>query len=291
MSEASKVWFITGASSGFGRAFSEHALARGYRVVATARNVSKLQDLAASAPDRVLVQALDVTRPDDPETAIQAAVARFGRIDVLINNAGYALVGAAEETSDAELRAIMDTNFFGAMSVTRAALPIFRAQRSGAVVNIASLGGQLSMPGFGAYSASKFAVEGMSEALAAELAPLGVKVLIVEPGAFRTDLAGAAMREMPIIEEYRTTVGAIRDFARSMHQTQEGDPRKAAVAIERALASDTTPLRLQLGAMPSRRSAPMPRRSWPRWRCGSRSLLIQGSVHRQSEKEPRDTAT
>ncbi len=248
MSEASKVWFITGVSSGFGRAFSEHALARGYRVVATARNVSKLQDLAASAPDRVLVQALDVTRPDDPETAIQAAVARFGRIDVLINNAGYALVGAAEETSDAELRAIMDTNFFGAMSVTRAALPIFRAQRSGAVVNIASLGGQLSMPGFGAYSASKFAVEGMSEALAAELAPLGVKVLIVEPGAFRTDLAGAAMREMPIIEEYRTTVGAIRDFARSMHQTQEGDPRKAAVAIERALASDTTPLRLQLGA-------------------------------------------
>jgi NAD(P)-dependent dehydrogenase (short-subunit alcohol dehydrogenase family) len=175
-------------------------------------------------------------------------MARFGRIDVLVNNAGYAVVGAVEETSDDELRAIMQTNFFGAMAVTRAALPIFRAQRAGAIVNISSLGGQLSYAGFSAYSASKFALEGASEALALEMAPFGVKVLIVEPGAFRTELVGAAMREMPVIAGYEDTVGATRAFSRAMHRTQEGDPRKAAIAIEQALDAEKTPLRLQLGA-------------------------------------------
>jgi len=149
-----ETWFITGASSGLGRAFAEYALARGHAVVATARSTEKLADLAARAPDRVLIHALDVTKADEAESALAAAVARFGRIDVLINNAGYALVGAVEETPDAELRAIMDTNFFGAMTVTRAALPIFRAQRAGAIVAISSLGGQLSFAGFSAYSSS-----------------------------------------------------------------------------------------------------------------------------------------
>ena len=243
-----KTWFITGASSGFGRAFAEHAVARGHNVVATARQTAALQDLAAAAPDRVLALALDVTRGPDAQAAIDAAIARFGRIDVLINNAGYGVVGAFEETSDSELRAIMDTNFFGAMHVTRAALPILRARKSGAIVNMSSLGGQLSFAGFSAYSATKFAVEGMSEALAQEMAPFGVKVLIVEPGQFRTNLAGAGMRHMPVIDAYQGIVGGTRDFAHAMHGTQDGDPRKAAAAIETALEAQNTPLRLQLGA-------------------------------------------
>ena len=243
-----KTWFITGASSGFGRAFAEHALAKGYNVVATSRQVSALAALAAAAPDRVLALALDVTRQGEVETAIEMAVARFGRIDVLINNAGYGVVGGFEETSDAELRALMETNFFGAMNVTRAALPTLRTQRSGALVNISSLGGQLSFAGFSAYSATKFAIEGVSEALAQEVAPFGVKVLIVEPGQFRTNLAGPSMRHMPVIEAYREIVGGARDFAHNMHGSQDGDPRKAAAALEIALDSPNTPLRLQLGA-------------------------------------------
>jgi NAD(P)-dependent dehydrogenase (short-subunit alcohol dehydrogenase family) len=195
-----------------------------------------------------MVITLDVTRTSEAEAAIAAAVSRFGRIDVLINNAGYGVVGAFEETSDTELRALMETNFFGAMNVTRAALPTLRAQRSGAIVNISSLGGQLSFAGFSAYSATKFAIEGVSEALAQEMAPFGIKVLIVEPGQFRTNLAGPSMRHMPVIDAYREVVGGTREFAHNMNGTQEGDPRKAAAAIETALDAPNTPLRLQLGA-------------------------------------------
>ncbi|MGN8080079.1 oxidoreductase [Variovorax sp. 22077] len=246
-SQARQTWFITGAASGFGHAFAEHALALGHNVVATARDASRLVDLVALAPDRVLATPLDVDAAGAAEAAVQAAVARFGRIDVLVNNAGYGVVGALEETSDAELRALMNTNFFGAMAVTRAALPVLRAQRSGAIVNISSLGGQLSFAGFSAYSASKFALEGASEALAQEVAPFGIKVLIVEPGQFRTQLAGSGMRHMPVIEAYQPVVGATREFAHSMHNTQAGDPRKAAVAIAKALQAENTPLRLPLG--------------------------------------------
>jgi NAD(P)-dependent dehydrogenase (short-subunit alcohol dehydrogenase family) len=245
--ETRKTWFITGAASGFGHAFAEHALAQGHNVVATARDAGRLADLVALAPDRVLATPLDVDAAGAAEAAVQAAVARFGRIDVLINNAGYGVVGALEETPDAELRALMNTNFFGAMAVTRAALPVLRAQQAGAIVNISSLGGQLSFSGFSAYSASKFALEGASEALAQEVAPFGIKVLIVEPGQFRTQLAGSGMRHMPVIEAYQPVVGATREFAHTMHNTQAGDPRKAAVAIEKALDAEHTPLRLQLG--------------------------------------------
>jgi NAD(P)-dependent dehydrogenase (short-subunit alcohol dehydrogenase family) len=247
MPNSQKTWFITGASSGFGRAFAAYALSKGHNVVATARGIAKLADLAAQAPERVLIAALDVTRPEDTPAAVQSAVERFGRIDVVINNAGYGIVGAVEETPDAELRALMETNFFGMAAVTQAVLPILRAQRSGAIVNISSMGGQMSFAGFGAYSASKFAMEGLSEALALELAPFGVKVLIVEPGAFRTDLMGAALRHMPALEAYRDTVGSTRDFARGAHRTQFGDPLKAAAAIEKAIDAEATPLRLQLG--------------------------------------------
>jgi NAD(P)-dependent dehydrogenase (short-subunit alcohol dehydrogenase family) len=247
MSDNRKTWFITGASSGFGRAFAEYALARGYNVVATARNVAKLENLSGQAPGRLLALKLDVDHSDEARRAINSAIARFGRIDVVINNAGYGIVGAVEETPETELRAIMETNFFGAMAVTNAALPFLRAQGGGAIVNISSMGGQLSFAGFSAYSASKFALEGASEALAQEIAPFGVKVLIVEPGAFRTDFAASALRHMPKVEAYQDIVGPMRSFARAMHQTQEGDPRKAAEAIERALEATTTPLRLQLG--------------------------------------------
>ncbi|MFT4101602.1 MAG: oxidoreductase [Burkholderiaceae bacterium] len=242
-----KTWFITGASSGLGLALARHALSRGDNVAATARSIAKLDALAAEAPDRVLVHRLDVTVAGEAETALAAARERFGRVDVLVNNAGYGIVGALEETPDSELRAQMETNFFGAWAVTRAALPILRTQGAGAIVNISSLGGQLSFAGFSAYSASKFALEGMSEALAGEMAPFGVKVLIVEPGQMRTAFAGDAMRHMPTLDAYAETVGQTRSFAHSMDGMQTGDPFKVGQAIEAALAADTTPLRLQVG--------------------------------------------
>jgi NAD(P)-dependent dehydrogenase (short-subunit alcohol dehydrogenase family) len=243
-----KTWFITGASSGFGTAFARYALDRGDNVVATARNPAKLEALVARAPDRVLAQKLDVTNGADIAPAIDTAVRRFGRIDYLFNNAGYGVVGAIEETSEHELRAVLDTNFFGAVAVTKAVLPVMRAQRSGAIVNISSMGGQMSFEGVGAYSASKFALEGMSEALALEVAPFGIKVLIVEPGAFRTEFGAGALRNMPVMAAYKDSLAGIRGILDRMHGAQPGDPAKAAHAVALALASDTTPLRLQLGA-------------------------------------------
>jgi NAD(P)-dependent dehydrogenase (short-subunit alcohol dehydrogenase family) len=243
-----KTWFITGASSGFGMAFADLALERGDNVVATARSIGKLDALVARAPDRVLAQKLDVTNAADIAPAVDAAVKRFGRIDYLFNNAGYGVIGALEETSERELRAMLDTNFFGAVAVTKAVLPAMRAQRSGAIVNISSMGGQMSFGGFAAYSASKFALEGMSEALAQEVAPLGIKVLIVEPGAFRTEFGAAALKHMPVMPAYKDVLSGIRGAMHDLNGTQPGDPAKAARAVARALESDSTPLRLQLGA-------------------------------------------
>ncbi|HEY8994313.1 MAG TPA: oxidoreductase [Lacunisphaera sp.] len=243
----STTWFITGASSGFGLSFAQYALRQGYNVVATARNVAKLASFQAGAPERVLLHPLDVTVPGDATAAVAAAIVRFGSIDVLFNNAGFGIVGAVEETSDADFRAQMETNFFGAVNVTKAVLPHLRSRRSGAIVNISSMGGQLSFGGFGAYSASKFALEGMSEALAQEVAPFGLKVLIVEPGAFRTSFAADSLKHMPVMEAYRDVIGGTRAFAHGMDGTQAGDPAKAAAAIDQALQANPTPLRLQLG--------------------------------------------
>jgi len=247
MSTSAKTWFITGASSGFGHAFARYALSQGYNVVATARSVGKLDALKAEAPGRVLITELDVDRAGDAQRAVEAAIERFGAIDVLLNNAGYAIVGALEETPEAELRAIMETNFFGAAAVTKAALPHMRARRNGAIVNISSMGGQMSFPSVGAYSASKFALEGYSEALAQEVASFGIKVLIVEPGAFRTALVSRGDRHMPVMEDYRPVIDGVRKMMKDMDGMQAGDPMKAAAAIDKALASDTMPLRLQLG--------------------------------------------
>lgn len=242
-----KTWFITGASSGFGTAFARFAIERGDNVVATARNLSKLEALMARAPNQVLAVKLDVTNTADIQPAVDAAMRRYGRIDYLFNNAGYGIVGAVEETSDVELRAVLDTNFFGAAAVTRAVLPVMRAQRSGAIVNISSMGGQMSFEGVSAYSASKFALEGLSEALALEVKPFGIKVLIVEPGAFRTEFGAEALRHMPVNPAYQDVLGNIRGLLHEMHGAQPGDPAKAARAVARALESDVTPLRLQLG--------------------------------------------
>mmetsp|Transcript_10495 Transcript_10495/g.33555 ORF Transcript_10495/g.33555 Transcript_10495/m.33555 type:complete len:282 (-) Transcript_10495:269-1114(-) len=242
------VWLITGSTAGFGRAFVDYALSQGYKVVATARTPSKLAELVASKPEDVLAVELDVTKGATIGPAFEAAMAKFGRIDVVVNNAGYGIVGAVEETPEAELRAQLETNFFGAWFVTQAALPILRAQGSGAIVQISSLGGNVSFAGFGAYSASKFALEGMTEALATEVAPFNIKAMIVEPGAYRTDFAkGDTLKHMPPIDAYKDTVGGTRDFCVSMDNTQAGDPAKAAAAIDQALKAEKTPLRLVLG--------------------------------------------
>ncbi|MFJ2935041.1 oxidoreductase [Streptomyces sp. NPDC087219] len=243
----SKVWLITGANSGFGRAFAEAAIAAGDIVVAAARRTETLDDLVAAHPDQVDPVALDVTDTAAVDTVVAEVAERHGRIDVLVNNAGRTHVGSVEETSDAELRSLFDVHVFGPAALTRAVLPHMRARRSGAIVQLSSVGGQMSMAGFGAYSATKFALEGMSEALAAEVRPLGIDVLIVEPGAFRTSLFGNHSLSGDGIADYTDTVGATRSFVRTGGGLQEGDPAKAAAAVLAALNADETPLRLALG--------------------------------------------
>lgn len=249
-SEAPQVWFITGATSGFGKALVQHLLStRPYaRIAALARSAAALGELVQSAPDRVLSLTADVTHAPQLDEAVAQAYARFGRIDVLVNNAGFSIVGAIEETDEATLRATMETMFFGPAHLTKAVLPEMRAAGRGTIVQITSVGGLITAPGYGAYCAAKHALEAYSEALSAEVGPHGVRVLIVEPGAFRTALFGSAYRRMPEIAAYQSTVGATRDYATRMEGKQPGDPAKAAVAIVDAVEAQTAPLRLPLGA-------------------------------------------
>ena len=242
-----KVWFITGCSTGFGRALAEEVLTRGECVVATARDPQAVEDLASRAPLRVLSARLDVTRAGDIEAAVSAALERFGAIDVLVNNAGYSVLGAVEETTEAELRAAFETMFFGAVALTREVLPTMRDQRRGTIVQLASVGGFTTAPGFGAYCAVKHGLEGLSECLAAEVAPLGIRVLIVEPGAFRTSLFGSAFRMLPAMSVYSPTVGPTREYVESNAGKQPGDPAKAAHAIFEAVGAGAPTLRLPLG--------------------------------------------
>jgi NAD(P)-dependent dehydrogenase (short-subunit alcohol dehydrogenase family) len=246
--DTSRVWLITGSSSGFGLHIAQAALERGERVVVTARRAESLDDLVASVPDRALAVALDVTRADQIESAVAAALERFGRIDVLVNNAGYGSIGAVEELEMDDLRALMETMFFGAVALTKAVLPHMRERGSGAIVQMSSQGGQVTFPGYGAYCAAKYALEGMSEALADEVGPLGIRVLIVEPGAFRTGLLGASMHRSREIPAYAGTAGATRAAAAAMDGTQQGDPRKLAAGILAALDAADAPLHLALGA-------------------------------------------
>jgi NAD(P)-dependent dehydrogenase (short-subunit alcohol dehydrogenase family) len=242
-----RIWFITGASSGFGEAIAEAVLERGDAVVAAARNTDSLGDLGPE--DRVFAVPLDVTDASQREAAVRKALEEFGRIDVLVNNAGRTQVGAVEETTDEELRALFDLHFFAPAALTRLVLPGMRRQGSGAIVQMSSVGGQVTAPGFGAYCATKFALEGLTQTLRDEVAGFGIHTLIVEPGAFRTGLfrPGAAYEseEMP---EYAETVGPTRAYVRDNHLAQAGDPAKAAGAIIAALDADDPPLRLVLGA-------------------------------------------
>lgn len=242
----SKVWFVTGANGGFGRAITEAAVRAGDVVVAAARRVETLNDLVAAHPGQVDVVRLDVTDLAAIDSVVADTMARHGRIDVLANNAGRTHVGALEETTDAELRSLFEVHLFGPAALVRAVLPHMRERRSGAIVQLSSVGGRMSFAGFSAYSATKFALEGLSEGLADEVAPLGIKVLIVEPGAFRTGLfgGGSFSSELP---EYSGTVGATRQMVRAGDGTQPGDPAKAAAAIIAALDAERTPLRLVLG--------------------------------------------
>ncbi|MDZ5454259.1 oxidoreductase [Labrys sp. ZIDIC5] len=243
------VWFITGASSGLGRALAEAVLARGWRAVLAARRPEMLADLAAEHGERALAVQLDVTDAGAIENAVAAAEARFGRIDVAVNNAGYGYLAAIEEGEDAAIRAQFETNVFGLINVTKRILPGMRARRSGHIVNISSLGGLVAFAATGYYHATKFAVEALSESLAQEVAPLGIKVTIVEPGAFRTDWAGRSMVEAStVVADYAQTAGKRREQTRAVTGRQPGDPARAALAIIKAIEAPEPPLRLLLGA-------------------------------------------
>jgi NAD(P)-dependent dehydrogenase (short-subunit alcohol dehydrogenase family) len=246
---AKKVWFITGASRGFGALTAKQALARGDVVVATARDPQTVI-AALGEHANLLALRLDVKLEAQAITAAQQAVARFGRIDVLVNNAGYGLLGAVEEANGDEVRALFDTNVFGLLNVSRAVLPVMRKQGSGHVINISSVGGYTAYAGWGVYGSTKFAVEGLSEAMAMELAPLGIQVTVVEPGFFRTDFldASSLVATRDRIDAYAGTVGAMRDFAEGANHAQPGDPEKLAIALLRLADSEKPPVRLQLGS-------------------------------------------
>lgn len=245
---ADPVWLITGCSTGFGRELARLVLDRGWRLVATARNVEQVRDLAEGAQGRAIAVALDVTKPDEVASAVKAATDAFGRVDVLVNNAGYGYLSAVEEGEDEQIRAMFEANVFGLAAVTRAVLPVMRGQGSGAIVNITSVGGLVGFPGSGYYAATKFAVEGLTDALSKEVAPLGLQVLAVEPGPFRTDWAGRSLKvPAHAIDAYKDTAVARRAQTQGYSGKQPGDPVRAAEAIITAVCADNPPKRLVLG--------------------------------------------
>jgi NAD(P)-dependent dehydrogenase (short-subunit alcohol dehydrogenase family) len=242
-------WLVTGCSTGLGRALAQSATASGHNVVVTARDVSKVADLVDVAPERVLALALDVTRPDQVADAVRQAEQKFDGVDVLVNNAGYGYRAAVEEGDDADVRTLFETHFFGAVAMIKAVLPGMRASRSGAIVNVSSIGAQLTPVGSGYYAAAKSALEGLSGSLHGELAPLGISVTIVEPGAFRTDFAGRSLTQSATrIDDYADTAGKRRKEHDTVHGTQAGDPAKAATAIITAVEQPQPPGFLLLGS-------------------------------------------
>ncbi|ALE58032.1 oxidoreductase [Paraburkholderia sp. RL17-368-BIF-A] len=248
MNRDNPVWLITGCSTGFGRELAKLVLERGWRAVVTARDASKIKDIAEPHGERALVLPLDVTNRAQIAEVVAQAKQRFGRIDALVNNAGYGYLAAIEEGEDAEVRAMFETNVFGLVDITKAVLPVMREQRSGLIVNVSSIGGLASFAATGYYHATKYAVEGLSETLAAEVKPLGIDVLIVEPGPFRTNWAGASMKQSAtVIDDYAATAGERRKQTEARSGNQAGDPVRAAQAIIDAALSDKPPLRLLLG--------------------------------------------
>jgi NAD(P)-dependent dehydrogenase (short-subunit alcohol dehydrogenase family) len=244
-----KVWFITGCSTGFGRALASQVLSIGQQVVVTARKISDISDLIIGHESDALALSLDVTKPDEIKNAVHKAIDRFGRIDVFVNNAGIGYFGAVEESEDEAVRKMFEINFFGLANMTKAVLPVMRKQRSGHVINISSVGGLVAFPALGYYNASKFAVDGLSESLAKEVAHLGIHVTIVAPSGFRTDWAGrSAENSKIVIDDYAESAGANKSFIRGYSGNQPGDPKRAAQAIVKAVESKEPPLRLLLGA-------------------------------------------
>ena len=249
-SNNNRVWFVTGASSGFGRAISSAALERGDRVVATARDTDSVAELTERGDGRALALELDVTDAEAARAAFDEAVSRFGRVDVVVNNAGYGHIGAVEELTDDEWHQQLDVNLFGVINVTRAALPQLRKQRSGHLVQMSSLNGVEGLPGGAYYSASKFAVEGLSESLADEVGHLGIDVTIVEPGPHRTRFASdRSTKQADAIEDYAPSVGQTREAVGELDGNQPGDPERAARAIIDAVEAEDPPRRLALGQM------------------------------------------
>jgi NAD(P)-dependent dehydrogenase (short-subunit alcohol dehydrogenase family) len=250
------IWFITGTSQGFGRELVRAALQRGDSVVATSRQPEKVAAAFKGESDRLLAIPLDLSSEAHVSAGVEKAIGRYGRIDMLINNAGHGLLGAIEEVSAAEVAAVFETNVFGLLRVTRAVLPYFRKQKSGHIVNLSSISGLVGLPGWGIYNSTKFAVEGLSEALAAELAPLGIRVTVVEPGPFRTDFLGGSLamaaRKLP---DYDQTAGGSRTYASERNGNQPGDPALAAAAIIQAVTSENPPLHLPLGTFAYKRAS------------------------------------
>jgi NAD(P)-dependent dehydrogenase (short-subunit alcohol dehydrogenase family) len=244
-----KTWFITGASRGFGASIAERALAEGHAVAATARNSDAIAKRFGEHPN-LLALSLDVNDEGQAAAAAKAAIDRFGRIDILLNNAGFGLMGAVEEASAAEIEALYRTNVFGLLNVTRAVLPYMRKARSGRILNISSVGGYRAAAGFGVYSSTKFAVEGLSEALSQELAPLGIHVTVVEPGYFRTDFLDASSLSVSAgrISDYEATAGKVRDRAAALNHNQPGDPSKLASVLVAFADAPNPPIRLPLGS-------------------------------------------
>ncbi|HEY4335579.1 MAG TPA: oxidoreductase [Puia sp.] len=244
----SKVWFITGSSRGLGRNLTTAVLAAGDKVAATARDPKQLGDLKAQYSDQILPIQLDVTDHAQIRAAVQQTIKAFGRIDVLVNNAGFGITGAAEAYSDEQVRSQLETNLYAPIAITRAVLPIMRQQRSGRILQVSSVGGRVGNPGLSMYQAAKFGLGGFSEALAKEVAPLGIYVTSVEPGGFRTDWGGASMTFAPDIEGYEASVGAIRSFLRTGNYVPMGDPDKAAKVMLSLVDEPQPPVHLILGS-------------------------------------------
>lgn len=242
------VWLITGCSKGLGRALAQQALESGYRVVLTARDVSTLSDIVERHGDAAAALALDVTNPEQVRAAVAAAEERFGGVDVLVNNAGFGYLGAIEEGEDAEVRDMFETNVFGTWNMIKGVLPGMRTRGHGHIVNISSVGGLVTFPAVGFYHMAKFAVEGLSETLAKEIAPFGLGVTVVEPGAFRTDFRGASLKQSSVrLPAYADSAGKARDGVFAAHGRQQGDPVLGSKAIVTALESDEPPLHLVIG--------------------------------------------
>jgi NAD(P)-dependent dehydrogenase (short-subunit alcohol dehydrogenase family) len=243
-----KVFLITGSSRGLGRALAEVVLAAGYRLVATARRPERLGDLVANYGNQIRTVALDVTDPAAARAAVRSAVTGFGRLDVLVNNAGYANTAAFEDMPADDFREQVEANFFGVINLTRAALPVLRAQGGGNIINISSVGGRVTTPGLTAYQSAKWALGGFSEGLAQEVGPLGIKVTAIEPGGMTTDWAGSSMTIHPVSEPYQRTVGAMIAMLRTSEQIATSDPTRVAQAVLRVVEAEQPPVRLLLGS-------------------------------------------